>query len=79
MCQKEGIIMSEKRGKFKELAEKRVSNAMKNIQLIGNLSNTRAYEYDEEDIKKIFKTLREELSLAESKFKSKNKNSAFKL
>lgn len=71
--------MSEKRKKFKELAEKRVSNAMKNIQLIGNLSNTRAYEYDEEDIKKIFKTLREELSLVESKFKSKNKNSAFKL
>ena len=71
--------MPEKRKKFKELAEKRVSNAMKNIQLIGNLSNTRAYEYDEEDIKKIFKTLREELSLSESKFKSKNKNSAFKL
>ena len=66
--------MSEKREKFKELAEKRVSNAMKNIQLIGNLSNTRAYEYDEEDIKKIFKTLREEISLAESKFKSKNKS-----
>ena len=32
MCQKEGIIMSEKRKKFKELAEKRVSNAIKNIQ-----------------------------------------------
>lgn len=71
--------MSEKRKKFKELAEKRVSNTMKNIQLIGNLSNTRVYEYDDENIKKIFKTLREELSLAESKFKSKNKNNTFKL
>ena len=41
--------MSEKRIKFRELAEKRVNNAMKNIQLIGNLSNTRAYEYDDEE------------------------------
>ena len=79
MCQKEGILMSEKRKKFKELAEKRVNNAMKNIQLIGNLSNTRAYEYDEEDVKKIFKTLREQINLSESKFKSKDSNISFKL
>lgn len=79
MCQKEGIIMSEKREKFKELAEKRVNNAMKNIQLIGNLSNTRTYEYDEEDVKKIFKTLREQINLAESKFKSKDSSRNFKL
>lgn len=71
--------MSEKREKFKELAEKRVNNAMKNIQLIGNLSNTRAYEYDEEDIRKIFKALKEELLLAESKFKSKDSSRNFKL
>lgn len=71
--------MSEKRKKFKELAEKRVNNAMKNIQLIGNLSNTRAYEYDEDDVKKIFKTLKEQINLAESKFKSKGKNIDFKL
>lgn len=71
--------MSEKREKFKELAEKRVNNAMKNIQLIGNLSNTRTYEYDEEDVKKIFKTLREQINLAESKFKSKDSSRNFKL
>ena len=74
-----GDNMSEKREKFKELAEKRVNNAMKNIQLIGNLSNTRAYEYDEEDVKKIFKTLREQINLSESKFKSKDSNISFKL
>lgn len=71
--------MSEKRAKFKELAEKRVNNAMKNIQLIGNLSNTRAYDYSEDDVKKIFKTLREQLNLAESKFKSKDSSRNFKL
>ena len=71
--------MSEKKDKFKELAEKRVNNAMKNIQLIGNQSNTRVYEYDVEDVKKIFKTLREQINLAESKFRSKDSSRNFKL
>lgn len=71
--------MFEKREKFRELAEKRVNNAMKNIQLIGNLSNTRAYEYNEDDVKKIFKTLKEQITLAESKFKSKDSSKNFKL
>ena len=70
--------MENKRAKFRELAEKRVSNALKQIQLIGNLSNTRVYEYDEEDIKKIFKTLKEEMNLAEAKFKSKGRDRNFK-
>ncbi len=70
--------MNEKKAKFRELAEKRVSNALKQIQLIGNLANTRAYEYEEEEVKKIFKSLKEEISLAESKFKSKGRNNEFK-
>ena len=70
--------MDEKQVKFRELAEKRVNNAIKNIQLIGNLSNTSAYSYTEEEVKKIFKTLKEEISVAETKFKSKGKNNNFK-
>ena len=70
--------MNEKKSKFRELAEKRVSNALKQIQLIGNLANTRAYEYEEDEVKKIFKSLKEEISLAESKFKSKGRNNEFK-
>lgn len=70
--------MNEKRKKFRELAEKRVNNTIKNIQLIGNLSNTRAYEYSDEEIKKIFKTLKEELNIAETKFKEKGRENNFK-
>lgn len=70
--------MNEKRTKFRELAEKRVNYTIKDIQLIGNLSNTRAYEYDDEEIKKIFKSLKEELAIAESKFKEKGRNINFK-
>lgn len=70
--------MNEKKKKFRELAEKRVSNALKQIQLIGNLANTRAYEYEEEEVRKIFKSLKEEISIAETKFKSKGRNNDFK-
>lgn len=71
--------MNSKRDKFKELAEKRVNNALKNIQLIGNLSNTNNYDYNEEDVSKIFRTLKEELQTAEARFKISNKKSKFKL
>ena len=70
--------MDEKQAKFRELAEKRVNNAIKNIQFIGNLSNTNAYSYTAEEVKKIFKTLKEEISVAEAKFKAKGKNNNFK-
>lgn len=70
--------MNEKKVKFRELAEKRVSNALKQIQLIGNLANTRAYEYEEEEVRKIFKSLKEEINIAETKFKSKGRNNDFK-
>lgn len=68
-----------KNEKFKILAERRVNSTIKNIQLIGNLANTSNYEYSEEDVKKIFKILKEEISICEAKFKSKNKNKGFKL
>ena len=43
--------MADKREKFVKLAEARVSKALKELQLIGNLSNRSAYEYSEEDVK----------------------------
>ena len=38
--------------KFKELAEKRVNRAIKDLQLIGNLANKSNYSYTEADAKK---------------------------
>ena len=57
--------------KFKNLAEKRVNSAMKQIQLIGNLANPSSYEYEEAQVTKIFKALRKELESAELKFKAR--------
>lgn len=71
--------MENKRDKFVELAEKRVNNTLKNIQLIGNLANTSNYDYTEEDVRKIFKAIKDEISMCEIKFKNKTKNNGFKL
>ncbi|SFJ14898.1 hypothetical protein SAMN04515648_2883 [Phyllobacterium sp. CL33Tsu] len=45
-------LMRDKRGKFVQLANQRVTSALEQIRLIGNLSNRAAYDFTEEDIKK---------------------------
>lgn len=59
---------NEKRVKFVKLAEGRVQAALGSIRKIGNLSNRRSYEYDEGDVKKIVKALKEAISDLERKF-----------
>ncbi len=59
------------RKKFVELAEKRVRRAIKDIRLIGNLSNRSNYSYTDEDAKKIHKTLQSELAELKARFDSK--------
>jgi hypothetical protein len=58
----------EDRSKFVKLASARVSKALKDIQLIGNLSNRSNYDYTDEDVSKIFKALSDEISSCRRKF-----------
>jgi hypothetical protein len=60
--------MRDKRQKFVELAEARVGKAVKNLQLIGNLSNKSAYEFTEADVRKIFVALQRALDGAKGRF-----------
>ena len=62
--------MSEKREKFVKLAEGRTQSALDAIRKIGNLSNKRAYEFDDQDVKAIMKALREATTELERKFSS---------
>jgi hypothetical protein len=56
------------RRKFVELASKRVSKALHDIQLIGNLSNRSNYHYTEEDVAKIFRALSAEIRASRKRF-----------
>lgn len=68
-----------KREKFVRLAESRMNNALKQIELLSNLSNTRAYEYEMSDIDQIVKTLKNAVSDLEHSFKKDKNNKKFTL
>ena len=59
-----------KREKFLELANKRVSRAIKDIQLVGNLANRKNYEYTEEEAKKIIRALQSEIDRIKPQFQT---------
>lgn len=56
-----------KREKFVRLAEKRTNRILEQIGLLGNLSNTNAYEYSQKDIDTIFQAI--DLSVKDAKRK----------
>lgn len=65
----------DKRKKFEEIATRRVNRVIKEIRLIGNLSNRSAYEFTEDDIRKIGKALQRELDVMKSRFDGPGKGS----
>jgi hypothetical protein len=59
-----------KREKFRHLAENRTNNALIAIGRIGNLSNRQLYEFDESEVRKIVKALKDAVSEVEARFAS---------
>jgi hypothetical protein len=69
------------RKKFVSLAEKRVTRALNDIRLIGNLSNRSNYRYTDEDARKICKVLRDAVDDVRARFerRGEDKSVSFKL
>ena len=59
------------RDKFVELAQNRVNKTLKDIELIGNLSNKSNYSYTEDDAKKIYSVLKSALDEMKARFEIK--------
>ena len=66
----EGLNARDKRAKFLELANKRVSRTLKDIGLVANLANRRNYDYTEEEARKIVKTLQAKVDQVKRDFES---------
>jgi hypothetical protein len=64
--------MRNKREKFIELANSRVNKTIKNLRLIGNLSNRSSYEYSEDDSRKIIRALQREIDDLKLRFKGED-------
>jgi hypothetical protein len=58
-----------RRERFTRLAEARVTNVLRSIRILGNLSNTSNYSYDDLQVQRIFKEVRDQLEAVEQKFK----------
>jgi hypothetical protein len=62
-----------KRKKFEDIAVRRVNRVIKEIRLIGNLSNRSSYEYSEDDVRKIVKALQREIDAVKTRFEGPGK------
>lgn len=60
--------MRDKRAKFVELANKRVTKSIKDLKLIGNLANKANYDFTDEDAKKILRALQREVDSIRARF-----------
>lgn len=54
--------------RFKILAEKRTNKVIKDIKLIGNLSNKSNYAYTQADANKIYNAIKKALDMMKSRF-----------
>jgi hypothetical protein len=57
-----------KRDKFIRIAESRTNKIIHMVRLLGNCSNTNVYEFSEEDVKKIFSAIENELRNAKERY-----------
>ena len=62
------MMKPDRRKKFVELAEKRVNRAIKDLRLVGNLSNKSNYSYTDQDVKKIMNALKSALDEMKARF-----------
>ena len=58
-----------KADRFERLAEKRVTEVVKKMRLVANLSNRRNYMYTEEHVRQILDALEAEMRLVKAKFR----------
>ena len=70
--------MNEKLERFEKLAERRVTEAIKKIRLISNLSNKNNYDYTEKHVKQIIDTLENEIKHLKNRFREENTNDEVK-
>jgi hypothetical protein len=59
-----------KREKFRALAEARTNKAIEAITRIGNLSNRQIYEFEEAEVRKVIRALKDSIAAVEARFET---------
>jgi hypothetical protein len=71
--------METKSERFKRIATRRVEETLDKLRLLGNCANRGVYDYSDEEIKKIFSAIDQELRKTKMKFKLNEDRGGFKL
>ena len=53
---------------FKRLASQRTNAVLEKLRILGNCANRNLYDYTEEDVRKIFRTIEVEVKRTKAKF-----------
>ncbi len=64
--------------RFYRVAEKRVNNVLNSVRLLGQCSNTRLYEYTDDDVQRMFREIERELRNARQSFVAQERDRQFK-
>lgn len=67
-----------KRDRFLEVAEKRTNVVLERIRILGNCANKNLYEYENEEIARIFKIIQKQLDDTKLLFKKNKRKKKFK-
>ena len=65
-------MANKRRDRFLRIGESRTNKILKMLQLLGNCSNRAVYEYETEEVKKIFQAIDKELKIAKGRFEEKD-------
>ena len=57
-----------KKDTFRRVAKARTNAVLEKLRLIGNLANSRIYDYDEEDVDKMFSVIKRRIKEIRGKF-----------
>ncbi len=71
-------MTEDKHEKFLRLGKLRGERVLKDVRLVANLSNTKNYEYKEEEVRRLFSAIEEEVKIAKNEF-LKNAQRSIKL
>lgn len=63
-------MTQERINKFEKIAERRVTEAIKKLRLVGNLANKRNYSYTDKHFKQVISALESEIKDLRNKFQN---------
>jgi len=62
------MINTNKKERFRNLAEKRTNVVLQKLKVLGNCSNRSAYDYSDADITKIFSAIEQKIRTTKARF-----------